>query len=149
VKEMDFSKLKVLAVDDNIDYLFNVLDEWLIAFGFKRENIFKEIDGERALGVLKAGGELKKKIDLVISDYVMPKKDGLDFLGEIKKDENLKNLPFIMFTSGVKEEDRELFEKSFKDLGGDEIVLKVDIRELKDVIEKVLTAKRGGERNGF
>ncbi|MHA1917905.1 MAG: PAS domain S-box protein [Candidatus Ranarchaeia archaeon] len=56
--------------------------------------------------VLSANEALKKiaeqNFDVIVSDYQMPGKDGLDFLVELRK--MTLNIPFIMFTGKGKEE---------------------------------------------
>ena len=44
----------------------------------------------------------EKTYDLIISDYVMPEKDGLEFLIELRKKGNM--IPFIIFTGKGREE---------------------------------------------
>lgn len=43
-----------------------------------------------------------KKYDVVVSDYVLPGKNGLDFLKELRDRGN--NIPFILFTGKGREE---------------------------------------------
>ena len=44
----------------------------------------------------------EKKFDVIVSDYQMPTKDGLQFLKELK--DNGNNIPFILFTGKGREE---------------------------------------------
>ncbi|MFP4142339.1 MAG: PAS domain S-box protein [Thermoplasmata archaeon] len=53
---------------------------------------------ERALGLLD-----EKDFDVIVSDYQMPKMDGLEFL-EVLRKERKNNIPFIMFTGKGREE---------------------------------------------
>ncbi len=59
-------------------------------FGFE---IIVATDGEQALEKI-----YKEKPDLVILDWLMPKKNGLKVLETIKKDEKTKHIPVIMLT---------------------------------------------------
>lgn len=52
-------------------------------------------DGEAALAILKTNA----RIDLVISDVMMPKMDGFQLLTEIRKDERLAHLPVILLSA--------------------------------------------------
>lgn len=54
--------------------------------------IFAE-DGEEALEKIR-----KEKPDLILLDIMMPKKDGLAVLEEIKKDLSIPNVPVVMLT---------------------------------------------------
>jgi two-component system chemotaxis response regulator CheY len=51
-------------------------------------------DGVEALATLKV-----QKVDLILSDINMPNMDGLEFLGKLKGDEGLKNIPVIMVST--------------------------------------------------
>ena len=63
---------------------------------------------------------LKDDYSLVISDYQMPEWDGLKFLEEMKNNEKLKNIPFILLTTI---EDENIFFTSLK-LGANEFLNK-------------------------
>ncbi len=43
---------------------------------------------------------------LILLDLKMPRMDGLEFLREIKKDEHLKQIPVVAFTSSKEEQDK-------------------------------------------
>jgi len=45
---------------------------------------------------------MDKVFDVIVSDYQMPEKDGLDFLRELRESGN--NIPFILFTGKGREE---------------------------------------------
>jgi len=58
---------------------------------------------ESALSVNEAMKKMKEKaFDTVVSDYVMPEKNGLDFLKELRERGN--NIPFVLFTGKGREE---------------------------------------------
>jgi two-component system, chemotaxis family, chemotaxis protein CheY len=83
--------LSVLIVDD-MRSMRSIVKRVLQEMGFKK--LFEAEDGSEALSVLRS-----KKIDLVISDVEMPKMDGIELLDEVDKDEDLKDIPFIMLTA--------------------------------------------------
>jgi PAS domain S-box-containing protein len=88
------SVIRVLHVDDD-PYILDVSKELL-----KLEAHF-EID--TAYSVDEAFRKLaQKSYDAVISDYIMPQKDGLQFLQELREKNN--NIPFFIFTGKSKEE---------------------------------------------
>ncbi len=61
-------------------------------------------DGQDGLG--KA---VTQKPDLIISDIMMPKMDGFQFLQAIKRDEKFKDVPFIFYSAAYNgSKDREL-----------------------------------------
>jgi len=87
---MDTS-IKILIVDD-FATMRRILKNILKQLGFK--NLVEADDGTTAWEVLEG-----QKIDLIISDWNMPKMSGLELLKAIRSDENLKELPVLMVTA--------------------------------------------------
>ncbi|NVM23534.1 MAG: chemotaxis protein CheY [Desulfobacterales bacterium] len=83
--------MTILVVDD-FATMRRIIRNVLKQIGFS--NIVDADDGTTALGVLK-----KDKIDLIISDWNMPKMSGLDLLKAVRGDEALKTIPFLMVTA--------------------------------------------------
>lgn len=89
---------KILIVDDNKKER-DALSLWL-----KYEN-FEIIQAQNGLeGLEQAKINLP---DLIISDITMPNLDGFGFYEELAKDNNLKNIPFILHTGTNFPEDIE------------------------------------------
>lgn len=87
---MDLS-MKVLIVDD-FATMRRIMKNILKQLGFT--NIIEADDGTTALEELK-----KTDIDLIISDWNMPKMTGLELLKAVRGADNLKDLPFLMVTA--------------------------------------------------
>jgi len=86
--------VRVLHVDDDAGFL-KVARQCLKMQG--------NFEVETALYVKEAAEKMKKKTyDAVVSDYMMPEKDGLEFLKELRRKGN--NIPFVMFTGKGREE---------------------------------------------
>jgi len=88
---------KILIVDDlplNLDFL----EEQLKLLNHEVE---KAIDGNHALAQIKA-----IQPDLVLLDYDMPEKNGVEVLEILRQDETYANLPVIMITAKRDHEDR-------------------------------------------
>jgi len=86
--------IQVLHVDDEAVFL-KVAKQCL-----EMQGIFQV---ETASSVEEAMGKMKKKtFDVIVSDYVMPEKDGLEFLKELRDSGN--DVPFIIFTGRGREE---------------------------------------------
>ena len=98
----------ILVVDDDKE-IVNAIDIYLKKEGYK---IYKAYNGEEALEVLK-----NEEIHLIILDVMMPKKDGLETLEEIRKN---RTIPVIMLSA--KSEDYDKIEGL--DLGADDYVTK-------------------------
>ena len=92
---MDLS-INVLIVDD-FATMRRILRNILKQLGFT--NIIEADDGTTALEVLD-----KQKIDLIISDWNMPKMSGLDLLKAVRADDAFKDIPFLMVTAEAQKE---------------------------------------------
>ena len=88
--------MKILIVDD-YKTMLRIIRNLLSELGFK--NVDEATDGSEALEALRT-----KKYDLVISDWNMEPMTGFDLLKEVRTDEQLKPLPFIMVTAESKTE---------------------------------------------
>ena len=87
---MDTS-IRILIVDD-FATMRRILKNILKQLGFK--NILEADDGTTALEVLE-----KQEIDLIISDWNMPKMTGLELLKSVRVSEKYKRAPFLMVTA--------------------------------------------------
>ncbi len=85
-------KIKVLMIDDNVN-LTQMVEDYF-EDNAKIEIVGKAYDGEEGLKIIKEG---TLKYDLIILDLIMPKKDGIAVLKELKE-ENI-NANIIVATS--------------------------------------------------
>ncbi|NIQ04119.1 MAG: response regulator [Nitrospinaceae bacterium] len=93
MKSQSFEDKKVLIIDDSA-VLRTILSKNLEQVGFAKHNLIESHDGEDGLEKL-----IVDKFDLVITDWYMPKMDGLEFVKMIKEKEHLKSIPLLMVTS--------------------------------------------------
>ena len=92
--------LKILIVDDFATARKILLDQ-LMELDFTGSNIVSTRDGEEALAILQKDNSF----DLIITDWVMPKMNGLELLKAIRSDPNIARIPVIMLTAeGQKEQ---------------------------------------------
>ncbi|HCJ45888.1 MAG: response regulator [Candidatus Moranbacteria bacterium CG_4_8_14_3_um_filter_41_13] len=94
-----------------------------------KENIDAEVvmNGDAALISAR-----KRKPDLILSDLIMPEKDGFQTLQELKGDPSLKDIKVIILSNLSQGEDMQ----RVKDLGAEEYLVKANT-SLQTVIEKV------------
>ncbi|MBF0204283.1 MAG: response regulator [Desulfamplus sp.] len=85
------TSIKVLIVDD-FATMRRILKNILKQIGFK--NLLEADDGTTALDVLE-----KNDIDLVISDWNMPKMTGLELLKSVRASKRYAKVPFLMVTA--------------------------------------------------
>ena len=90
---------KVLVVDDE-EVIRKYLRLQLSYWGYE---IAEAVDGIQALLKLK-----NEKFDLIITDIMMPNKDGWALLREVRSDPRTKGIPVILFTT--KNQDMDMFK---------------------------------------
>jgi|TARA_R110002096_G_scaffold266710_1_gene460327 two-component system, chemotaxis family, chemotaxis protein CheY len=86
--------LSILIVDD-YKTMLRIIRNLLKQLGF--HNVDEAMDGAEALNKLRG-----KSYDLVISDWNMEPMTGYELLKEVRSDDMLKTLPFIMVTAESK-----------------------------------------------
>jgi len=89
-------KMKFLIVDD-YNTMLRILANLLKQLNFT--NVDTAMDGTQALSKLRA-----EKFDFVISDWNMEPMTGIELLRQVRADDKLKHLPFIMITAESKTE---------------------------------------------
>ncbi|MEO1131911.1 MAG: response regulator, partial [Cyanobacteria bacterium J06639_1] len=101
----------LLVVDDRWENRA-VLRELLHPLGFQ---IAEAENGREALEAIA-----RQSFDLVITDLSMPVMDGLDLLAHLRRDPNARNLPVIVSSASVSNQDRQVS----LDAGGDDFLPK-------------------------
>ena len=94
--EESFSET-ILVVDDNPDMRCYI--KTLLHFNYK---IVEAENGMEALHILKT-----RKVDLILSDLMMPVMNGIELSKEIKANITISHIPFIMLTAVVAEEQKK------------------------------------------
>ncbi len=120
---------KILLVDDDqsLRQLYNVELS-------KNYTVVEAVDGED--GLFKAKSE---KPDLVLLDVMMPKVDGIAFLGKAKEDPDISEIPIVMLTNFGQE---NLIQQAFN-LGITDYLLKYKVtpEEMSQKVNQVLNSK--------
>ena len=88
--------MPILIVDD-YKTMLRIIRNLLKQIGF--ENVEEATDGTAALTKLR-----ESEFKLVISDWNMEPMTGIELLREVRADDNLKKIPFIMVTAESKTE---------------------------------------------
>jgi CheY-like chemotaxis protein len=119
--------MKVLIVDDTPSDRV-ILKSYLSQLGHE---VVEAENGKTALKTIE-----NQRFDLVISDVIMPEKDGIEVLSAVKKDH--EGIKIILISGGGHGSAGEYLEVA-KVLGADEILSKpFSMDELKSVIERAL-----------
>lgn len=125
---------KALIVDDIKENLY-LLESLLKAYGYKT---ITANNGAEALGLA-----LKEPPDIIIADILMPVMDGYTLCREWKKDNLLKDIPFVFYTATYTHPKDEEFALN---LGADKFIIKPQEPEVfMAIIEKVLVEFRNGK----
>lgn len=90
------NRTTLLIVDDEAD-----IRNFLFAELGDSYHIVLCENGRKALAILQ-----REKVDLVLSDVMMPEMDGMELLREIRKNVNISHLPVIMLTAKNTDNDR-------------------------------------------
>jgi two-component system, OmpR family, alkaline phosphatase synthesis response regulator PhoP len=88
---------RVLVVDDEPDVLLLCR----VNLEFEGYEVVEASDGEEAMERLR-----EQRFDVVLLDVMMPKMDGWQVLEAVKADEDLKELPVVMLTAKVQDQDQ-------------------------------------------
>ena len=116
------SRPRILIVEDDQD-LLRMMQRMLTTLA----EVVTATDGEHAMKVLEAG----PAPDLLITDWMMPRKDGLTLVKEMKQRESFKRVPVVILTAktaprdviaGINSGARHYLTKPFKP---DDLIAKV------------------------
>jgi two-component system chemotaxis response regulator CheY len=88
-----FADKTVMVVDDSPTTRKIIINN-LQQAGFKKTNITEAPDGEAAINMLCG-----EKVDLIITDWHMPKMDGLEFIKRVRANDHLSDIPMLMVTA--------------------------------------------------
>lgn len=120
---------RIMIVEDD-PYIMRVYERKFQAEGF---TITTAKNGEEGLGKVQSA-----KPDIILLDLVMPKKDGFEFVRELRKDDSFAKTPIIVLTNLGQEHDIERAQK----LGISAYLLKSN-QSIQDVFEMVQKTLKG------
>jgi len=119
--------MKILVVDDQYVNRY-LLEKLLEGYGY---TVISVIDGVEALERLA-----QEKVDLIISDILLPRMDGFQLCREVKNSPEYKAIPFVFYSAAYTEEKDREFGIS---LGADRFVVKpTDPAEFISIIREIL-----------
>ncbi len=105
---MEEKKIHILLVEDDEVDVMNVRR------AFKKNNIVNPLymasNGLEALAILRQEGKIEPAMPqarrLILLDLNMPKMNGIEFLRELRLDENLRSIPVIVLTTSNEDRDK-------------------------------------------
>jgi CheY-like chemotaxis protein len=96
---------KLIIVVEDDEFVNETLCDLLMLNGFTVKNAY---NGEKGLELIR---EEKEQIQMIISDIMMPVMNGIEMLEEVKKDPELRAIPFVFLTA---KNDKETLKLSLK-----------------------------------
>lgn len=93
------STKKVLIVDDEADIREGV-GRWLSAGGYETS---VAVDGDAGVAAAQAAAP-----DAILLDVMMPRKDGLQALAELRANPDTSRIPIVMLSASMRDEQRAL-----------------------------------------
>lgn len=128
-------KPEILLVDDNPDIL------WLVA-----DILSDTYTVTRATSVEEAMESVRRKVpQLIITDIMMPGTDGLEFIKRLRADKFTKNLPILILTAKVSEQDKI----EGYNIGADAYVTKPFTPDVLRVIVGRLISRRQADKDYY
>jgi len=129
-KSLDRSNKTILVADDS-PFIRNTMCHALRGAGYQ---VIEAVNGQEAWDRIcetmqqcsTEGTVLRDRIQLLITDVEMPQMDGLHLTSTIRKEESLKDLPIIIFSSLASEDNM----RKWHDLGAQQILTKPDLPHL-------------------
>ncbi|MFC1913655.1 response regulator [Chloroflexota bacterium] len=120
----------VLVIEDEVDVL-RFASRVLELEGYV---ILEAGDGERGLALARSG-----KVDLILLDLILPKRDGWSVLAELKTDATFSKIPVVIFTASAETQQRE---KVFSMGAADCLVKPLSAARLRETVARILRGER-------
>jgi DNA-binding response OmpR family regulator len=115
---------RILTIDDGIE-ITQLIHMLLTANGYAVDVAMSGRDG-----IIQA---MRSTPDLILLDYMMPDKDGIQVLREIRQTPGLEDIPVIMLTAIAK---NEIIQDALKLNVSDYLLKPFDLKNLLERIEK-------------
>jgi signal transduction histidine kinase len=87
---------RILVVDDNVEVLRFISTQLQ-----EHHAVYVACDGEKGLELAR-----RELPDVVVTDFMMPKMDGVNFVRSLRSDSRTKSIPVIMLTAKTQVQDR-------------------------------------------
>lgn len=122
---------RTILVADDSPFIRNTMCNTLRTAGY---NVLEAVNGAEAWEKIQAimqrceqdGTPFKNRLSLLITDVEMPQMDGLHLTSLVRKEDLLKNMPIIIFSSLASEDNIRKWES----LGAQQILTKPDLQNL-------------------
>jgi two-component system, chemotaxis family, chemotaxis protein CheY len=121
--------VNVLIVDDSLS-MRAIIKKTIKVAGFEVGKFLEAEDGKKAMRVL-----VDEWVDILLTDINMPNMNGIELIGEMKKDEVLSLIPVVMVTT----EGSEKRIKEAMEMGAKGYIMKPFLpEEIKEALSTIL-----------
>lgn len=131
---VDRGAFRVLLAEDS-PFMRNLMQKVLVASGYTKLEVYT--NGEECWKAINAPGA---KIDAVVSDIEMPRMDGLHLTKRIKESEKFKDVPVVLFSSLVSDDNL----KKGLAVGADVQIPKPELPEVVRLVDRVVMGEKVG-----
>jgi two-component system chemotaxis response regulator CheV len=129
---------KIVLVADDSTFIRNTMCNALRGAGY---NVEEAEDGSVAWGMIQGklerceqeGVAISSMLNLLITDVEMPQMDGLHLTSLVRKNDILKNIPIVIFSSLASEDNK----RKWVNLGANHILTKPDLPNLVKVADEL------------
>ena len=122
-------KYRLVVIDDHYETL-DILKHALVNEGYDVKHFYNAVDALKYVNV--------DNTDLVITDWMMPEMDGLEFCKNLKMSPSTQNIPLVMLTG----KNDEIDAVTALEVGAEDYMSKpIRIRELLSRVKKILRRK--------
>ena len=123
---------KICLIADDYSTARRLINDSLQQLGF---SCFEAENGNQAIALIQ-----QSVLDLVIADINMPEKNGFELLKDIRANDNMKDLPFVLT---VLEPFEDLISEGRKLGMNDYLVKPIDVFSLSKSLDKVIKSSEG------
>ncbi|MCZ7438003.1 response regulator [Micromonospora sp. WMMC241] len=126
--------VRILVVDDDPGDVLMI--EEALAESDVEKVIHVVADGEEAMEFLRREGRHSEaqRPDVILLDLNMPRMDGRQVLGEVKRDENLRTIPIVVLTTSNADTD---VVSSYTLQANAYVTKPIDLDDFNDVVRRI------------
>ncbi|MGD1914688.1 MAG: chemotaxis protein [Phycisphaerales bacterium] len=126
---LDRSQIRVVVAEDS-GFMRDLLRQMLVGAGFGAVEEFE--DGQAAWDRLS--DESASPVDILVADIEMPRIDGLHLTTRLRESHNLKDMPVVLFSSLVTEDNRKKGEQ----VGANAQIAKPELARVVSVVDNLM-----------
>lgn len=135
VSGVDRAAARLVLVEDS-PFMRKLVRDTFIASGYTQTRVFP--DGLAAWEALSAEGA--EPVDAVVSDIEMPRMDGLRLCHQIKQHPALREVPVVLFSSLISEDNL----KKGRQVGADLQIAKPELAEMVRIVDRAMAGELAG-----